>query len=91
MMQQQRATHVDLVQRHAELGGKLLFDIGARLVLLLEVVLEDIVLVLGQTGFDVVVGQLLSAGRERRSRAGEAVGGVHGGCHGASRCERGGG
>lgn len=50
--------------------------------LLLEVVLKNVVLVLGQTGFDVAARRLLSAGGER-GRLGSAeavvVGGVHGG------------
>jgi hypothetical protein len=53
------ATHVDLVQRHAQSRGKVLLDERAGLVLHLEVLLEDIVLLLGQAWLDVAGGRFL--------------------------------
>lgn len=79
-----RTTDVDLVQGHVQLGRKLLLDVGARLVLLQEMVLEDIVLVLGEAGLDVAAGLLLRGlGRCARLRGPGGlllrVGRVHGG------------
>jgi hypothetical protein len=58
-----RATDIDLVQRHAEFRGKVLLDHGARLVLRLEVLLEDIVLLFGEARLDIARRRLLGCVR----------------------------
>lgn len=67
------ATDIDLVERHVELGGKLLLDVGARLVLLQEMVLEHVVLVLGEAGLHIAARRLL-ADLRCGARLGAAVG-----------------
>jgi hypothetical protein len=54
-----QGTHIDLVQRHAELGGEVLLNQRARLVLHLEVLLEHVVLLLGQARLHVACRRLL--------------------------------
>jgi hypothetical protein len=54
-----RGTHVDLVQRHAQSRGKVLLDKRAGLVLHLKVLLEDIVLLLGQARLHIAGGRFL--------------------------------
>jgi hypothetical protein len=51
-------TDVDLVQGHTELGGEVLLDERAGLVLHLEVLLEDVVLFLCEARLHVACGRL---------------------------------
>jgi hypothetical protein len=53
------ATDVDLVEWHAELGGKVLLHQRARLVLHQEVLLEHVVLLFGQARLHVACRRLL--------------------------------
>lgn len=69
-------TCVDLVQWHAEARRKFLLHIGAGLVLGQKVLFEDVVLVLGEAGFDIAAGLLGRRGCCRRAPAG-----IHGGAH----------
>jgi len=74
----ERSTCVDLVQRHAQPCRKLLLHVGARLVLGQKMLLEDVVLVLGQARLDIAA-RLLGHGRCGRRGAG--------GVHGAARSD----
>lgn len=46
-------TYIDLVQRHIECLGETFLRIGAGLALCLKMGLQDIMLLLGQTGYNI--------------------------------------
>jgi hypothetical protein len=82
------ATDIDLVQRHAELGGKVLLDQRARLVLHLEVLLEHVVLLLGQARLHVALRRLLQVRVRGPACVLRRAGRVHGGQHAATLVSR---
>jgi hypothetical protein len=63
------ATDIDLVQRHAELGRKVLLNQRARLVLHLEMLFEHVVLLLGQARLHIALRRLLQLGVRMRGPA----------------------